>query len=258
MMKKYLVFLFSFSLVLIYAQEFKLKRGEILIKGKPAAKISEEKGLFTVSDKENRPVYTIKFIDKAILDSIRDNYIELNRFYNPEKTISIDYESPSFFSGDEKSAVYTCVEVYDIIDEKGINIKKLDELFTTVPKRKLENKLKDAYTLRNKFNKMQLKVNNVGEVLSKGNRVGYFTNLPVTFSPDGQINEKMNNDIELYDAKNKLVGRYITTTKQIKTANGKSFTLYKDVSGRASLLKNPTYQNVIERIIVMDPNFIKG
>lgn len=256
-MKKILVLFFAFFLIFCSSQDFKVKRGEILIKGKPTAKISEEKGLFTISDKEDRPVYTIKFIDKAILDSIRDNYIELKRFYNPEKTISIDYESPSFFSGDEKSAVYTCIKVYNIIDEKGVNIKKLDELFATIPKRKLENKLKDAYTLRNKFNKMQLRINNVGEVISKGNRVGYFTNLPVTFSPEGQINEKMNNDIELYDAKNKLVGRYITTTKQIKTANGKSFTLYKDVSGRASLLKSPTYQNVVERIIVMDPNFIK-
>ncbi len=257
-MKKFFILSFIFCLINIFSQDFKVKRGEIFINGKSSAKISENRGIYIVSDNENRAIYSIKFIDRAVLDSVRDNYIEVNRFYNIEKTVSLDYESPSFFSGNEKSAVYTCIHTYNLIDEKGINIKKLDELFTTTPKRKLESKLKDAYTLRNKFNSMQLRINNVGEILSKGNRVGYFTNLPISFSPDGLINEKTGNDIELYDAKNKLVARYITTTKQIKTANGKSFTLYKDVSGRASLLKNPSYGNVVERIIVMDPNFIKG
>ena len=82
--------------------------------------------------------------------------------------------------------------------------------------------------------------------------------MPVSFGPNNTINEKMFNDIEIYDAENKLVGRYTTTTKQIKTTNGKSFTLYKGAAGTIPSLKNPTYQNLVERIIVMDPKFIKA
>jgi hypothetical protein len=43
----------------------------------------------------------------------------------------------------------------------------------------------------------------------------------------------------------------------IKTAGGKSFTIYKEMSGRASILKFPTYKALVERMAIMDPNFIK-
>ncbi|MFC3157693.1 hypothetical protein ACFOEQ_03610 [Chryseobacterium arachidis] len=64
-------------------------------------------------------------------------------------------------------------------------------------------------------------------------------------------------DIEIYDAKSKYIGKYITTTKQIKTAGGKTFTLYREMSGRASILKFPTYKAIAERMAILDPNFIK-
>jgi len=64
-------------------------------------------------------------------------------------------------------------------------------------------------------------------------------------------------DIEIYDAKSKYIGKYITTTKQLKTAGGKSFTIYKEMSGRASILKFPTYKALAERLAIMDPTFIK-
>lgn len=243
--------------ILVFSQDFKVKKGEVLMQGKPVAKISSQDDHYVVSDIKDRAVFSVKFIDRAVLDSVRDSYIQVNRFYNPDKTIDLDYEAPSFFSGNEKTLAHTSIKTYGIIDSKGINIQKLDELYKTIPKRKLENKLKEAYTLRNKFNKLQLKINHVGEILSKGVRVGYFNNLPVSFAPNTNINEKMMNDIEIYDAANKLVGRYTTTTKQLKTTNGKSFTLYKGAAGTITSLKNPTYENIVERIIVMNPNFIK-
>lgn len=257
-MKKILSIISVLVVSICFSQDFKVKRGEIFVEGKTVAKIGVSDNKYIISDVNNRPVFSVKFIDKAVLDSVRDSYMELNRVYNAAKTIELDYESPSFFSGNEKTIAHTSIKTYGIINEKGINIQKLDELYKTIPKRKLENKLKEAYTLRNKFNKMQLSINNVGEILSHGNRVGYFNNLPVSFGPNNTINEKMFNDIEIYDAENKLVGRYTTTTKQIKTTNGKSFTLYKGAAGTIPSLKNPTYQNLVERIIVMDPKFIKA
>lgn len=208
-------------------------------------------------DLNDTPIYTIEFIDKSIVDSVRDSYIKLNRVYNREKTIELDYISPSAFSGEEKSAVYTSIKGLKIIDNKGINIKSLDEIFQNIPKRKLDAKTKDAYTTRSKIDKMNIEVNKVGEIISNGVPVGYFTNLPVSFGSEDTIEDKSFVDIEIYDAKSKYIGRYITTTKQLKTAGGKTFTIYREMSGRASLLKFPTYKAIAERLAIMDPNFIK-
>jgi hypothetical protein len=74
---------------------------------------------------------------------------------------------------------------------------------------------------------MNIEVNKVGEILSNGVPVGYFTNLPVSFGSDDTIMEKSFIDIEIYDAKSKYIGKYITTTKQLKTAGGKSLLFSK-------------------------------
>lgn len=256
-MQKSLIIFFTVLGIAFNAQNIKTKRGIVTLDGIHVAKISNKSNIYTFMDLKENPVYTMEFIDKSIVDSIRDSYVKLNRVYNREKTLDLDYISPSAFSGEEKSAVYTCVKALKIIDERGINIKNLDELFKNMPKRKLDNKTKEAYTIRTKIDKLNLEVNNVGEILSNGIPVGYFTNLPVSFGSEDTITDKTFVDIEIYDAKSKYIGKYITTTKQIKTAGGKTFTLYKEMSGRASILKFPTYKAIAERLAILDPNFIK-
>jgi len=256
-MKKSTIIFFTILGIFLNAQNFKTKRGIISLDGIHVAKISNKSNVYTFLDLNETPMYTMEFIDKSIVDSVRDSYIRLNRVYNREKTIELDYISPSAFSGEEKSAVYTSIKGLKIIDNKGINIKNLDEIFKNVPKRKLDTKTKEAYTTRSKIDKMNIEVNKVGEILSNGVPVGYFTNLPVSFGSEDTITDKSFIDIEVYDAKSKYIGRYITTTKQLKTAGGKIFTIYREMSGRASLLKFPTYKAIAERIALMDPNFIK-
>ncbi|MDQ1803741.1 hypothetical protein RAH57_07045 [Chryseobacterium sp. CKR4-1] len=252
-----MIMLFMMMGIVLNAQNFKTKRGIISLDGVHVAKISNKSSEYTFMDLKETPIYTIEFVDKSVVDSVRDSYIKLNRVYNRDKTIELDYSSPSAFSGEERSAVYTCIKDLKIIDNKGINVKNLDELFQNTPKRKLDTKTKDAYSIRSKIDKMKIEVNNVGEILSNGVPVGYFTNLPVSFGSDDKIAEKTFVDIEIYDAKSKYIGKYITTTKQIKTAGGKSFTLYREMSGRASILKFPTYKAIAERMAILDPNFIK-
>jgi len=256
-MQKSLIIFFTVLAIVLNAQNIKTKRGIVTLDGTHVAKISNKSNIYTFMDLKENPVYTMEFIDKSIVDSVRDSYVKLNRVYNREKTLDLDYISPSAFSGEEKSAIYTCVKGLKIIDERGINIKNLDELFKNMPKRKLDNKTKEAYTIRTKIDKLNLEVNNVGEILSNGIPVGYFTNLPVSFGSEDTITDKTFVDIEIYDAKSKYIGKYITTTKQIKTAGGKTFTLYKEMSGRASILKFPTYKAIAERLAILDPNFIK-
>jgi len=256
-MKRSIIIFFTVLGILCNAQNFKTKRGIISLDGVHVAKISNKSNIYTFMDLNDTPMYTIEFVDKSIVDSVRDSYIKLNRIYNRDKTIELDYISPSAFSGEEKSAVYTSIKGLKIIDNKGINVKNLDELFSNVPKRKLDTKTKDAYAIRKKIDKMDIEVNKVGEILSNGVPVGYFSNLPVSFGSEDTIMDKTPIDIEIYDAKSKLIGRYITTTKQLKTAGGKSFTIYREMSGRASILKFPTYKALAERMAIMDPNFIK-
>lgn len=243
--------------ILLNAQNIKTKRGIITIDGIHVAKISNKSNEYIFMDLKETPIYTMEFIDKSIVDSVRDSYIRINRIYNKDKTLELDYISPSAFSGEEKSAVYTSVKGLKIIDNKGINIKNLDELFSKSPKRNLDAKTKEAYSIRSKIDKLNITVNNVGEILSNGKPVGYFTNLPVSFGSEDTITDKTFVDIEIYDANSKYIGRYITTTKQLKTAGGKVFTIYREMSGRASLLKFPTYKAIAERLAIMDPNFIK-
>ncbi|KQM50066.1 hypothetical protein ASE55_01775 [Chryseobacterium sp. Leaf201] len=256
-MKRSLIILFTVLGMILNAQNIRTKRGIVTIDGIHVAKITNKGSLYTFMDLKENPVYTMEFIDKSIVDSVRDSYIKLNRIYNQEKTLELDYISPSAFSGEEKSAVYTSIKGFKIIDERGINIKNLDELFKNNPKRKLDSKTKDAYTTRSKIDKLNITVNNVGEILSNGKPVGYFTNLPVSFGSDDTVTDKTFVDIEIYDAKSKYIGRYITTTKQLKSAGGKTFTVYREISGRAALLKFPTYKALAERMAMMDPNFIK-
>lgn len=256
-MKKSTIMLFTVFGIFLNAQNIKTKRGIINLDGVPVAKISNKSNWYTFMDLKETPIYTVEFVDKNIVDSIRDSYIKLNRVYNRDKTIDLDYVSPSAFSGDEKSAVYTSIKELKIIDNKGINVKTLDELFSTMPKRKLDSKTKEAYSIRSKIDKLKIEVNSVGEILSNGVPVGYFTNLPVSFGSDDTIAEKTFVDIEIYDAKSKYIGKYVTTTKQIKSAGGKTFTLYREMSGRASILKFPTYKAIVERMAIMDPGFIK-
>jgi len=256
-MKKSTIIFFTVLGILCNAQNFKTKRGIISLDGTHVAKISNKSSIYTFMDLNETPMYTIEFIDKSIVDSVRDSYIKLNRVYNRDKTIELDYISPSAFSGEERSAVYTSIKGLKIIDNKGINIKNLDDIFKNSPKRKLDTKTKDAYTTRSKIDKLNIEVNKVGEIISNGIPVGYFTNLPVSFGSEDTITDKTFIDIEVYDAKSKYIGKYITTTKQIKTANGKIFTIYREMSGRASLLKFPTYKAIAERMAIMDPSFIK-
>lgn len=256
-MKRSLIILFTVIGILCNAQNFKTKRGIISLDGVHVAKISNKGSIYTFMDLKETPIYTMEFVDKSIVDSVRDSYVKLSRIYNQDKTLELDYISPSAFSGEEKSAVYTSIKGLKIIDNKGINIKNLDELFKNVPKRKLDTKTKDAYTTKTKIDRLNITVNNVGEILSHGKPVGYFTNLPVSFGSADTISEKTFVDIEIYDANSKLIGRYITTTKQLKTAAGKTFTLYREMSGRASILKFPTYKSIAERMAILDPNFIK-
>ncbi|RZJ49309.1 MAG: hypothetical protein EOO19_05750 [Chryseobacterium sp.] len=256
-MQKSLILFFTVLSFLFNAQIIKTKRGIVSLDGTQVAKIANKSNEYTFMDLKETPIFTVEFVDKSVVDSVRDSYVKINRVYNREKTLDLDYISPSAFSGDEKSAVYTCIKGLKIIDERGINIKNLDELFKNMPKRKLDNKTKEAYTIRTKIDKLNLEVNSVGEILSNGIPVGYFTNLPVSFGSDDRITDKSFIDIEIYDAKSKYIGKYITTTKQIKTAGGKTFTLYREMSGRASILKYPTYKAVAERMAILDPNFIK-
>lgn len=256
-MKKNIIIFFTILSAIFNAQNIKTKRGIISIDGVHVAKISNKSSIYTFMDLKETPIYTIEFVDKSIVDSVRDSYIKLGRVYNQDKFLEMDYISPSAFSGEEKSAVYTSIKGLKIIDERGINIKSLDNLFSNSPKRKLDNKTKEAYSVRSKIDKLNITVNNVGEILSNGKPVGYFTNLPVSFGSEDTITDKTFMDIEIYDANSKYIGRYITTTKQLKTAGGKIFTMYREMSGRASLLKFPTYKAIAERMAIMDPNFIK-
>ncbi|MCU7616664.1 hypothetical protein NZ698_05600 [Chryseobacterium sp. PBS4-4] len=256
-MQKSLILFFTVLSFICNAQIIKTKRGIVSLDGTHVAKITNKSNEYTFMDLKETPIFTVEFVDKSVVDSVRDSYVKINRVYNREKTLDLDYISPSAFSGDEKSAVYTCIKGLKIIDERGINIKNLDELFKNMPKRKLDNKTKEAYTIRTKIDKLNLEVNSVGEILSNGIPVGYFTNLPVSFGSDDRVTDKTFVDIEIYDAKSKYIGKYITTTKQIKTAGGKTFTLYREMSGRASILKYPTYKAIAERMAILDPNFIK-
>lgn len=257
-MLRSLIILFTVFSAFFQAQTVKIKRGIVNLEGIPVAKVSNRGNLYTFMDLKETPIYTMEFEDKSIVDSVRDSYIKLKRIYNQDKTLELDYISPSAFSGEEKSAAYTSVKSLKIIDERGINIKNLDELFKSSPKRKLDTKTKDAYTTRTKIDRLNITVNNVGEILSNGKPVGYFTNLPVSFGADDTITDKTFVDIEIYDANSKYIGKYITTTKQLKSAGGKTFRLYREMSGRASLLKFPTYKAIAERMAIMDPNFIKN
>ncbi|KQT17310.1 hypothetical protein ASG31_07810 [Chryseobacterium sp. Leaf404] len=254
-----IIFLIVFSVCssFLQGQIIKTKRGIVTIDGEHVAKVNYKNGIYTFMDLKESPVYTVEFVDKSITDSVRDSYIKLKRLYNQEKTLELDYVSPSAFSGEEKSAVFTCIKELKVIDNRGINIKNLDAIFTNSPKRKFDNRTKDAYSIKSKVDRLNITVNNVGEILSNGKPVGYFTNLPVSFGSEETISDKTFVDIEIYDAKSKYIGKYITTTKQLKSAGGKTFTLYREMSGRASILKFPTYKAIAERMAIMDPNFIK-
>ncbi|WP_228448378.1 hypothetical protein [Chryseobacterium sp. CH25] len=94
-MKKSIIIFFTILGTFLNAQNIKTKRGIINLDGIPVAKISNKSNEYTFMDLKETPLYTIKFIDKSIVDSVRDSYIQVNRVYNRDKTIEVDYSSPS-------------------------------------------------------------------------------------------------------------------------------------------------------------------
>ena len=171
-MKQSLIMFFTVLSFILNAQIIKTKRGIVSLDGIHVAKIASKSGEYTFMDLKETPIFTMEFIDKSVVDSVRDSYVKLNRVYNRDKTLDMDYISPSAFSGDEKSAVYTSIKALKIIDDRGINVKNLDELFKNMPKRKLDTKTKEAYSIRSKIDRLNITVNNVGEILSNGIPVG--------------------------------------------------------------------------------------
>jgi hypothetical protein len=139
-MKDFNYFIFSFGL-LFNAQTVKIKRGIVDLEGIHVAKLSNKGGIYTFMDLKETPIYTIEFVDKSVVDSVRDSYIKLKEFIIRIKRSIWTIFLHLHFQG-RKSAAYTCVKSLKIIDERGINIKNLDELFKNSPKRKLDTKTK--------------------------------------------------------------------------------------------------------------------
>ena len=125
-MQKSLILFFTVLSFIINAQIIKTKRGIVSLDGVHVAKISNKSNEYTFMDLKETPIFTVEFVDKSVVDSVRDSYVKLNSVYNREKTLDLDYISPSAFSGDERCAVYTCIKCLQIIGEGVININNIE------------------------------------------------------------------------------------------------------------------------------------
>ncbi|MCQ4142674.1 hypothetical protein [Chryseobacterium sp. EO14] len=251
-MKKAITFFTLLMGVIIYSQELKVKKEQILLDSNPIAKLEKNKGIYIFLNLDGTPIFTMKVVYSKLDEDIRDNYILLRDAINLDnKGIELNYDVSSAFANDEKIVVENSFNKYGFLTAKGIDIEKVNKMLNDANyKRELsENKLA-IIEANKKVDNFKLFVNVNGEIFKggeKGIKVGYLKGIVIPFyRVDDHIVNK-NSIVTIYDNNNNKIGEFYAFNNQIKLTNGNSY--------KFDTISPITYRQVINRIIRLDNNF---
>ncbi|MBB6370876.1 hypothetical protein [Chryseobacterium shigense] len=247
---------------ILFAQNLKIKKEVILLDSNPIAKITDKKGVYTFHNLDGTPVYTMNIIYSKIDEDTRDNYILLESINNPGKKIELNYEA-SAFGTDEKIVLQNSFKKYELLNSKGINQAKLDEILNNPDYKREVSPEKAAIIESNKrVTEFKPYINKDGEILKggeQGTKVGYVKGLKLPlYRYDDKILDK-NTILTFYDNNNTKIAEFNPASFKVTANNGNSYTFFKGLSGNtnATSMDFVSYKQVLIKVIKLDENFGK-
>lgn len=219
----------------VYAQEVKVKKGEIQIDGKPVAKIDKEKNNYTISDLSGKALFTATITNQTPLKNYASKYwLQLTGNNGVVKEMEL-IDKTSFSFGFEKPITQNLTKSADpLLPASGIDESKINNFFQSEDRSiskaedsRLEeykeiNRSEDAFAKENK-----ILISNVGIISANNEKIGYivrkvtgkdmvqqflsYTVLDINKIPIAQIN------FSSWDQAN------VKSGLEVKTFDGKSF-----------------------------------
>lgn len=181
-MKSKILFLVSVILAGFgYSQTVKVKKGEIQVNEKSVAKISREKGIYTISDLSGKPLFTAVITDKTPLkNTASKRWLELTGTNGVVRELDLIPQT-SFSLGFEKPITENLTLSSDpLIPASGIDDAKISRFFQkedrsiskaedeVIEKEKKIARIEDSLAALDK-----VVIGKSGNITSKGNKIGY-------------------------------------------------------------------------------------
>lgn len=116
----------------VYAQDVKVKKGEIQINGKSVAKIDKEKNIYTISDLSGKALFTATITDKTPLGNYASkNWLQLTGNNGVVRELGL-IDKTSFSLGLEKPITENLTKSDDpLLPASGIDEAKINSFFQT-------------------------------------------------------------------------------------------------------------------------------
>ncbi len=177
-MKKTFLFACLIAVGLSYGQDFKVKKNEVLIDGAAAAKISDSKGIYTLTDLNGNPLFSARIESAAKIGGTDgSSWIELTGANGKVKEVK-DLSTAITFSK-EKIILGNVIQNYKLIGTSGPDMSAIQEFFATEDRGfstaileklaalKAENDADDQIAADNKIS-----FDEKGNILQDGKKIG--------------------------------------------------------------------------------------
>lgn len=165
----------------VYAQEVKVKKGEIQIDGKSVAKIDKEKNNYTISDLSGKALFTATITSQTPLkNNVSKNWLQLTGSNGVVRELEL-IDKTSFSFGFEKPITENLTKSSDpLLPASGIDEAKINSFFQTedrsistaedtrIEKDKETNRSEDALAADNK-----ILISSVGIISANNQKIGY-------------------------------------------------------------------------------------
>lgn len=219
----------------VYAQEIKVKKGEIQIDGKAVAKIDKEKNNYTISDLSGKALFTATITNQTPLKNYASKYwLQLTGSNGVVKEMEL-IDKTSFSFGFEKPITQNLTKSENpLLPASGIDEAKINSFFQTEDRsisKAEDNRLEEYKSINSSEDAIasdnKILISNVGIISANNEKIGYivrkvtgkdmvqqfltYTVLDINKIPIAQINFS---SWDQANVKSELV---------VKTFDGKSF-----------------------------------
>jgi hypothetical protein len=255
-MKKIILALFVLISIHSFAQEFKIKKGEVLLDGKPIAKISTKVlREYKISNLDGTNTITA-YMRICNMTTPGKVYIEVFN-ENDKKSNDLDFAKYSPFNVD-RSIVQTLF-AKEMITENGVQLEKINSFLNDAPtglgekygckQQNAEKQITDA---------LELTIDDYGTVFNKNKEIGRISMITSTGDTSGAVEK-----YEVRDLDSNLIGTWYgkfgmvqnygkALNQEIMTYDNKVFKVEFDNGGNFigyKMSKDITAMNIIKKLI---------
>ncbi|MCV9926215.1 hypothetical protein OIU83_01010 [Flavobacterium sp. LS1R49] len=244
-MKQKLLLVLLLSVHLVFSQEIKVKKGEILLDAKVIAKMEGKLGNYKITNLDGTTSISAK------LKKCTENGFAFIEVLNDKNTNYLDFEKFSPFNVD-RSIVQSLMSK-KIITDQGIDINKLEEFFG-VPSNLLEKYGCLQAEAGNKIaTTLNIKINNAGEITKGGDSELIGNIARKIYTSQGDF---LNYQYEVFDLDKKTVGKIETVimgfggVKELSTFDKKIVKVdIEKIASNIAIDKDPNAMKIVINLL---------